>query len=89
MPMSQEQAYQKYMNHLQNMNNKYKTNKEEFLERNKRYFNAHKEDIFKRQLAKLLCPDCNISISRVNMSVHKKTDKHKNNVMRLNENIIF
>ena len=81
MPITPEQAYAKYMHHLEYMNNKYKTNKEDILERNKRYFDANRDAILKRLTEKINCPVCNVCISRVNMHLHKKTDKHKRNMI--------
>jgi hypothetical protein len=76
MPITPEHAYNNYLKHLEKMNEKYKTNREDILNRNKRYFEANKEDIIRRMTEKIHCPTCNVMISRGNMHLHKKTQKH-------------
>ena len=51
------------------------TNKETLVEKQKKYYEERKEIISEQRNEKILC-DCGCSISKRNISSHKKTKKH-------------
>ena len=53
-----------------------KRNPEKIKEYKQRYVATHKEEIQKYQLGKVTC-DCGITVSRVNLSPHRRSQRHQ------------
>ena len=64
--------------------NYYTTNKETLAEKQKKYYEERKEIISEQRNEKILC-DCGCSISKRNISTHKRTKKHLD-LINLNSN---
>ena len=53
----------------------YEANKEQILERGKKYREANKEKIAEKQKEKVICDHCGSEITKGNLSKHQKTKK--------------
>lgn len=54
--------------------------KETVAKYNNTYYTKNKEKLLKNALTKVMCDVCNKECSKVNMSKHIRTEKHKLNV---------